>query len=1127
MAKIGSPKLFKRRKAWFQVSNRVQSKFDYGINLKSISVIEDAKQPENLNHYRPTHTGVQLLEKLAMFDSSACYMLQAAYGTGKSMHAALAVHIVENSNKKSKTLVKNTAKKVSVIDQEFGSLITKRFRSKKKGLALILDGQVDDIGNAIFESVIQSYERLGLGRAAGGVKRRKSRTFDDALALLAEIEENKQGSKIDRIFIVWDEFGRHLESLVQTGQTDSLHEIQKLAEFCVRRKKCPCSLALIMHQSFESYNTSSTATSRAEWKKIDGRFSKLKAGQDGFEFYCLMQDLGDLQKTEKKPPAKLKSYVNKLVSFGLFANESDSELTDLFSKTPAIDPVVYYLVPKISARLSQNERTVFDFMRSIRDQSSVGLDDVYSYFAPIMQADTSVGGSNKLFQQTKVALLKAGNEKEEIAIKACALMSIDVEEKVKVSRDLIHLLVANAFSISDSDKAVKSLIAKNLFIHRKHNNELLIWHGSDLDIRKDVKSQRELIAQGFVLLDFLRDRFPLNVWRPGRHNSEFGTQRYFTAHYVDLDGALNFMDVSEGETPFADGRVLYLMNEDSKSSKETIKQLQNLTKKYPKLCVVIPAFVPRIKDIALEIEAMEQLQRDFHKKGVDPASLEELGSYLDDSVNQIYEYVQKVYRPGFGQKVIVSGDEFAVGSPREFRERLSDLSDALYPKAPAILNHAINRNKPSGVMVNARKKLIARVLENTDEKGFGFLNPETIYEYSSAVASLFRTTLCNPGFYNLETGRFSSPSELDKDGNPCSHVWAFVKDFFTEPDSKPKAMTEFVLRLTSEPYGARRGILPILFAAGLRAFSTNGVLMKSGDFVEDIKPSDIDDALSNPQKYEFQVVDLKKWEKFLLTEVNQRFIENEEDLVEKDDLRLFAEAVALWGQRLPRYTAVTGSLSESALRLRSILFGLHNPAECIQQQIPKLYGKKLSSKKAAMEVIKCFEIDKAEIDSFYNEEALNVAAWIYDELDIGDSPGQRLRVQALAEDYLSLGEEVYRPSSKALLQALKGAENGGERDFVRGVTAVVTQTLDNWNDRSKSEFKFEFKTLFLQIFEVVFDQASSKSTCPPGIKKVLTKDLKQRLHKTLRMLVKLEGKEFVLADLEREIDFSGETVEVS
>ena len=564
-----------------------------------------------------------------------------------------------------------------------------------------------------------------------------------------------------------------------------------------------------------------------------------------------------------------------------------------------------------------------------------------------------------------------------------------------------------------------------------------------------------------------------------------------------------------------DGKVLHLICEENEITTGLTKQLKAYTSKYPEYCVVLPKSIPQIRDLALEIEAMEHLIRELHNKDIDPASLEELRSYLDDSINKIYEYIQRLYKPGYGQTYFLNGKIEEINSSRELREEFSRLCDVLYEKAPVILNNVINRHRPTGVMVNARKKLLARVLENTDEIDFGFRNPELIYEFSTAVASLFRTTLKNPGFYNSEEGRFSTPQEMVKKQQSGYHVWGYINQFFTEPSPKPKSVSDFVNDLCDSPFGARKGVLPILFAAGLRAFSVNGVLMRSGLFVEDIKPSDVEEALRQPEKYEFQVVSLKKWEQRLLVDMNRCFQVDHDDQVEKDELRRFAEAAALWSEQLPRFSRVTSNLSTSAQKIRTVLFQLKNPADSISTRIPAAYDQILSSKTAADKTYELLVKDKKEIDTFYFSQVQVLKRWIIDELKIEARDGnERESIQILAQDYLSLDEDFYQAHLRSFLKALSGAARGSDNDFIRGVTAVTTESLDIWDDRSMAKFKHEFRSRLQQIFESAFEALSSGNECPDNLKVVLAINLKSRLKETILALHKIENGNQIEAEID-------------
>ncbi len=1075
---------------------------DFGIFLRSVNLELDSEDPGNLEHFKPTQSSITLLSELAMFERSESLMLHGAYGTGKSLQSAVALHWIENESLGSKKLTKQIAERLKSLNGDFGSQYAKRARSKKRGLAIVLNGHIENIAESIQLAVANSLARTGKGHLARGVKQRKVKSLDDALKIWSEIVQNKDKWQIDKILFLWDEFGRHLEKLVEQGRTSDLNEIQTVAEFVVRQKKTPSRFVLVLHQSFDSYNTLLTDSSRSEWKKIEGRFTKFHAGQDGFEMYELMQQVVGKSGGIKLKKADLASYIKTLKKEGIFKAEKSADLRPLFEKTPNIDPMVYYLLPKIAARLSQNERTTFSFMSSVKRDKFVNLIDVFEFFESTMVSDITVGGTSKLYQHTKFALLKSKSVVEDNIIKVCALLSIDVDSKTRLTRGLLETVVSGIGTAIQVKRSVSSLIKRNILIHRKHNDEIIIWHGADINLRADIKNWIEITKPNFDFFGFLRSKFPLQVWRPGRHNDEVGIQRYFSSEFVspstwDKDDLLAFLN-KEKVSP--DGIIYYSLNTSVTADSAWRALIEEVSLLEPRIVFVIPEHIPQVYDLALEISAIEGLIRDYSKRDIDPASLEELRIYLDDAVSNFFNYMQRIFKPGNGQKIIANGQSVEIDNGMLFREYLSEVCNAEYCNVPKVFNGSINKQRPSGVMINARKKLVARMLENSDQPDFGLNNPDGIYEYSSVVASLFRTTLQNPGFYISKLARFATPDEMDAGNDSGAPVWRFIDEFFSKPCAQVKSVFDFVEKLKSPPFGVRDGLLPIFFAAGIRAFSTCGILMKSGEFVEDIKPSDIEDVFSNPSSYTFQVVELSDPESLFLVALNKEFCHSEHLKIENDALRSFAESVEEWQHSLPKYTQVSAALSKGARLLRSVLFDLENPATVVTEQLPTAYGIQIISKQSVRKLTHSIQAHKNEVDSFYRLRSAVVLNWICSRLSLVNTTGSVCEnCSNWASGYLSVGLEYFSPPLRALLNAMK-SEYESDEDFIKGVTATTTESIDNWSDRSFDRFKFEFSARAAQIFEGATEALSGGKKCPIPLKDVMAMDLKNKIEQHISAL---------------------------
>ena len=93
-------------------------------------------------------------------------------------------------------------------------------------------------------------------------------TIEQAIELLRVVCDKARATSCDRIVILWDEFGRHIESLISEGRSVALSEIQLLAEFVSRSKAMPITLGLLLHQELFQYASNSPQTVRAEWRKL-------------------------------------------------------------------------------------------------------------------------------------------------------------------------------------------------------------------------------------------------------------------------------------------------------------------------------------------------------------------------------------------------------------------------------------------------------------------------------------------------------------------------------------------------------------------------------------------------------------------------------------------------------------------------------------------------------------------------------------------------------------------------------------------------------------------------------------------------------------------------------------------
>ncbi len=357
--------------------------------LRSINIQMDAEAPNRIAHFQPTSKAARLVRALYEGDGAKAWLISAPYGTGKSLAATYALQVVENQQAGRSTLKKIT-QRLSSLDSDLGGAIAKRLRSKKKGVVIALHGHVSSLPEAIRQAVIDSLKRLGMKREAGQLKRRPCSTIEETIEILKRLIGRSEKSGLDRLMLVWDEFGRHLEALVGAGRPAELLEVQQLAEYAARTKEPGLRMALILHQGITNYAGGLPEEARGEWAKIEGRFEKLEYVDDSREIIQLIVAL--MKGRELGPDAApvpsrfdLAKKAKGARELGLLSGFTKAEAEILAKDAWPLSVSALCVLPRVAARLAQNERTLFSFLMSLSGEGEVGLAALYRFFEPVMR----------------------------------------------------------------------------------------------------------------------------------------------------------------------------------------------------------------------------------------------------------------------------------------------------------------------------------------------------------------------------------------------------------------------------------------------------------------------------------------------------------------------------------------------------------------------------------------------------------------------------------------------------------------------------------------------------------------------------------------------------------------------
>ena len=1071
--------------------------------FKSVNIRLDSQHPERFAHFHPTRKSCQAMNSVLHGIPSPAGMIVAAYGSGKSLAAGTALMAVENSPDQRPYLV-DIADSLKRIDPELSKSIHQRVRSQKNGLVIALEGHHADLQA---ELCAQAKEQLPRFRA----------NKPDLNEALSEISKKASEFGYERIAIVWDEFGRCLEELAASGQATSLSPVQQLAEWASRQKQPKATVTLLLHQNFSNYAGSLSQASLSSWRKIEGRFNSIRFIEDSCEIFELVASVIKDRRPDKVPPplARFKKLAKAASDLGMFAAfENIDRLAHTLRDAHPLHPAALYALPRLASRLAQNERTIFTFIEDADLSQVHSLESLYRYFASAMEVDAGLGGTYKRWLETESALTKTLSQLEREIIAAAALLSLGgAGERAKVSKKTLLFSVSKveeerADAVS---RAVKELLDRSLLLHRVRNDDISVWHGTDIDLRSYLQEQKARLDADFDPITALEKEFQAPYWYPIKHNIENCIRRYYQGQFVAGDDLLR-----QGQShpalcllPGEDGRIIYCLPSSPDEARLLVKFACKTLWQDPGLVITIPGKVVPFTDVLIEITALRSLLTDPELLGRDPFVQPELMHMLDAAQESLWRMMTHVVSPASaGLEWYSCGKPFNVHNGAELRTKLSELASERFPMTPVIRNEMIVRHNPSRTMVNARKKLVLGVLERTGSPTLGF-NPDA----TTPDVAMYRTLLRNTRLH-IDAPRaqcWASTSEMENAA--LKAVWSELKKFFETPLGA-KSPTVLVQTLTSPPYGIRRGVLPVLVASGLQAFGRALAIRRKGEYLPDILASEIEEICNSPELYSVEVL-----------ETEPRLLSYFGDLVElfsgsrpnpdTDRVRAFYDALADWKKHLPAPALTAKQVSKQASSFQRLLRATDDPVVLALGEFPKIARQKRPNVKT-IQVISKLRVEIEGIIDRYTALAIDSIRSSLTVTDVSQANVLSCVVEwaeccAGANDVSALD-----PAGRSLLSRAREAASGRytEASFARALSALlIGKGIDGWDDVIAKAFRTRLREAAAQVEQAAIDCANSASP----VAFLLRRRIEELFHK-LSEIQDSEDVTGLLSDLGRRLD---------
>lgn len=1067
---------------------------------RAASLELDYSDPEVIGSYIPTAKSIDVLGLIcsALEETSRdrAIGLIAPYGSGKTSLLLFLSALLEN-NAKTKTVRPDLLRRLERIAPPTVRHVKRILTGKKGYLVVPLSGSYGDIRLRLAQGLHDAFARHRLG----GIWSKLGNPANPAHSEIVELyrsaarEVTKRG--YEGLVLICDEFGKVLESQQGEAKPEDLFLIQSLAEQCARSGRHRLLLIVTLHQGFAQYAQRLPSHIRNEWAKIEGRFRIVHYVEDSVQVYELIAQA--LKKLHGTSFSKLNDAIGKLAKhysrsskevpcFSALAK--GDERARIFAGTFPLHPLALYGLPRLSARVSQNERTLFHFLlgsdphclsslltkKSIHGDKidCVTIDDLFGYFSDLMGSDTGVGGTYRRLIEIKAALERTDQD-DHLAIrtiKAIGLLSILGERlQAPVTTDLLGFALESQSLQTKSElkRTLDRLVSKKILLYRRHSREYRIWEGSDVDLLSLIRQKKAEVETLFDLGAVVSEKITAPLVFPHRYNEDFCIARAYEGQYATVHDLKRWCESNRDESwsRQIDGRIFYILT-DSPAEVEEAEALAH-TIAHKQILIAIPTKPLHLRDLAAETYCIEQLLREPAIIDDDPIIRRELSEFADDCLLALRKAVGRFHNPR-------SSDirwwhrgkpQLSIDDRVSLRRYLSGICESVFSKTPRFNNEIINRRRPSANMVNARKKVLRALLNHYGIKdlqlsGFG---PDV---------SMLRSIYLNTGLYREESGgiwRFAAPKELTDEN--LRDVMSEIHSFLMDAQDSPRPIKDLVDKLTLPPYGIREGVLPLVLAAGIKSFLLPVNLMEQGIYIKELKAETFEGMLTGGDRITVRCVPLPQHILQYLAQLQSAFSKNVSVGAQGNDpLRNTVEAVYRWVHQQSPSCLASEQVSQEARELRTALLKATDPVELLFVDLPRIALKREMDSKAeefwltkpeSMQVLLTLQGLRSEIEAVLASYLAQVARITRKTFGLSEGDIEGLRndlrkwVSSCEPD---LREYVEDPQCSGMLERIR-SEYETDLKLVESLASLVTgRSVAHWDDSYLKQYELGLLSLY-------------------------------------------------------------------
>ena len=880
------------------------------------------------------------------------------------------------------------------------------------------------------------------------------------------------------LYVIYDEFSKYLESSISNATIDDIKLLQDFAEKCDRSKNFQLHLMLISHKDLSNYIDKKLPKKHIDgWRGVSGRFKHINIHNDYSQTY---EVISHAIKKEERFWDKFRNDNNNnfndikkaLLSLKLFDIE---EMDIVIDGCYPLHPISTYVLPRLSEKVAQNERTLFTFLstnekntlKTFIDNSDdlfpvLTPDYIYDYFEILLRKEHYDSITSKIYRIAKKVIEKIkDNELGKKIVKTIAIIYlIEDFDKLKPDLDIIIKVYTSQYNIKDINTAIDSLIKNDCVIYLNRSDGFLkIKEHSSINIQKEINYYVEKSKNTFQLKKVLNKIKMDSYLYPTAYNDENEIIRYFEFSFINFN---EFNDVDNWEIKIenstSDG-VIYaiLPNSDDDIAKIKLK-LDNCNINNDRIVFIFPKKFVEIENLAKEYQVVLDLIEKYRE---DNLTLDELNIYLEDLDGIIKEYIYSYTKPEYGtMNYYHNGRSFKCNRKAHLSSKLSEICNILFPNTPIINNETVNKNHISSVTLKSRNKVISKLLDDEIEFNLGLSG-------NGQEISILRSILIQTKI--LENEELSTRINLNPEDEKIRNVLKIISDFFIDTDTdKEKNFKDLYDILKSPQFGIglRSGVIPIFIATVIHKYKKR-IVIKNKDLEIATNFDSLNLINENPENFSVFLVKWDNDKENYLTKIEQLFqdyiIEKEKNI---NSFSFIVQAMSRWFLSLPQYSKelkyiYLGLDQREKLSKNEIILisALKNPSlnakEFLFTKLPEIYNFKNFNCESVNFLKESKKILDYAKNNLINGLILDLKVFFDDSKD---NSGNSL-ITVIKDWYEALDEitknHLFNNNEDKLLKIMSNISND-EIMFIEEIAKLTTGLrIDDWNDNTINLFKNE------------------------------------------------------------------------